>query len=26
MNPYPCGYAGDAVKPCICAPAVFTKY
>ncbi|MBL8079921.1 MAG: ATP-binding protein [Anaerolineales bacterium] len=25
---YPCpgGYAGDAVKPCTCAPAVVTKY
>lgn len=26
MNPCPCGYANDAVKPCTCAPAVVTKY
>src|SRR6266498_4630952 len=23
---YPCGYYGDAVKPCTCAPAMVTKY
>jgi magnesium chelatase family protein len=26
MNPCPCGYYGDPVKPCTCAPAVVTKY
>ncbi|MCA1900586.1 MAG: YifB family Mg chelatase-like AAA ATPase, partial [Chloroflexi bacterium] len=26
MNPCPCGYYGDPVKPCSCAPAVVTKY
>ena len=26
MNPYPCGYFGDSLKPCTCAPAVVTKY
>ncbi|CAG1007610.1 Competence protein ComM [Anaerolineales bacterium] len=26
MNPCPCGYYGDSVKPCTCAPAVVTKY
>ena len=26
MHPCPCGYAGDSVKPCTCAPAVVTKY
>ena len=26
MNPCPCGFSGDPVKPCTCAPAVFTKY
>lgn len=26
MNPRPCGYANDAVKPCTCAPAVVTKF
>jgi len=26
MNPCPCGYYGDAVKPCTCAPATVTKY
>lgn len=26
MNPYPCGFHGDAQKPCSCAPAVVTKY
>ena len=26
MNPCPCGFNGDAVKPCTCAPAVVTKY
>jgi magnesium chelatase family protein len=26
MNPCPCGFYGDAQKPCTCAPAVVTKY
>ena len=26
MNPCPCGYFGDAVKPCTCAPSTVTKY
>jgi magnesium chelatase family protein len=26
MNPCPCGYYGDAQKPCTCAQAVVTKY
>jgi magnesium chelatase family protein len=26
MNPCPCGYYGDPVKPCSCAPAAVTKY
>jgi magnesium chelatase family protein len=26
MNPCPCGYAGDPVKPCTCAHALVTKY
>jgi len=26
MNPCPCGYYGDALKPCTCAHAVVTKY
>jgi len=26
INSCPCGYAGDPVKPCTCAPAVVTKY
>jgi magnesium chelatase family protein len=26
MNPCPCGYAGDAVRECTCAPAVVTRY
>jgi len=26
MNPCPCGYYGDTLKPCTCAPAVVTKY
>src|SRR6266540_4368849 len=26
MNPCPCGYYGDAVKPCTCAHALVTKY
>lgn len=26
MNPCPCGYFGDAVKPCTCSPATVTKY
>ncbi|HXF85711.1 MAG TPA: YifB family Mg chelatase-like AAA ATPase [Anaerolineales bacterium] len=26
MNPCPCGYYGDPVKPCTCAPALVTKY
>jgi magnesium chelatase family protein len=26
MNPCQCGYFGDPIKPCTCAPAVVTKY
>jgi magnesium chelatase family protein len=26
MNPCPCGYYGDPVKPCTCAHAVVTRY
>ncbi len=26
MNPCPCGYYGDPVKPCSCAPGMVTKY
>jgi len=26
MNPCPCRYFGDAVKPCTCAPSTVTKY
>jgi magnesium chelatase family protein len=26
MNRCPCGYYGDSLKPCTCAPAVVTKY
>ncbi len=26
MNPCPCGYYGDPLKPCSCAPSVVTKY
>jgi magnesium chelatase family protein len=26
MNPCPCGYYGDAVKPCTCASSTVTKY
>jgi len=26
MNPCPCGYYGDSLKPCTCAPALVTKY
>ncbi|NWG08416.1 MAG: YifB family Mg chelatase-like AAA ATPase [Chloroflexi bacterium] len=26
MNPCQCGYYGDPVKPCTCAPAAVTKY
>lgn len=26
MNPCPCGYYGDPVKPCTCAPSAVTKY
>ena len=26
MNPCPCGYAGDSVKPCTCSSATVTKY
>ncbi len=26
MNPCPCGYYGDASKPCTCAPSTVTKY
>jgi magnesium chelatase family protein len=26
MNPCPCGYYGDLLKPCTCAPSTVTKY
>ena len=26
MNPCPCGYFGDSVKECTCAPSVVTRY
>ncbi|MBN1440889.1 MAG: YifB family Mg chelatase-like AAA ATPase [Anaerolineales bacterium] len=26
MNPCPCGYAGDPVRECTCAPAAVTRY
>jgi magnesium chelatase family protein len=26
VHPCPCGYYGDALKPCTCAPMVVTKY
>ena len=26
MNPCPCGYYGDPVKPCTCSNAMVTKY
>ena len=26
MNPCPCGYYGDPVKPCTCSTAIVTKY
>ena len=26
MNPCPCGYYGDPVKACTCAPSLVTKY
>jgi magnesium chelatase family protein len=26
MNPCPCGYYGDAIKPCTCSAATVTKY
>ena len=26
MNPCPCGYYGDSLKPCTCAAALVTKY
>ena len=26
MNPCPCGYFGDPIKPCTCAPSTVTKY
>jgi len=26
MNPCPCGWYGDSLKPCTCAPAMVTKY
>ncbi len=26
MNPCQCGYFGDSLKPCTCAPAMVTKY
>jgi magnesium chelatase family protein len=26
MNPCPCGYAGDSVRACTCAPAMVTRY
>jgi magnesium chelatase family protein len=26
MNPCPCGYYGDSLKPCTCTSALVTKY
>ena len=26
MNPCPCGYYGDSLKPCTCSPGTITKY
>ena len=26
MNPCPCGFYGDPIKPCTCAPSTVTKY
>lgn len=26
MNPCPCGFWGDLIKPCTCAPSMVTKY
>jgi magnesium chelatase family protein len=26
MNPCPCGFAGDPVKPCTCTPQAITRY
>jgi magnesium chelatase family protein len=26
MNPCPCGYFGDSLKPCTCSPSTVTKY
>ncbi len=26
MNPCPCGYYGDPLRPCTCSPSVVTKY
>ncbi len=26
MNPCPCGFFGDPVKPCTCSPGIVTKY
>jgi magnesium chelatase family protein len=26
MNPCPCGYYGDSLKPCTCSPSTVTKY
>src|SRR5215468_9254396 len=26
VHPCPCGYFGDTLKPCTCAPVVVTKY
>ena len=26
MNPCPCGFYGDSLKPCTCAPGMVTKY
>ncbi|NDJ60783.1 MAG: YifB family Mg chelatase-like AAA ATPase [Chloroflexi bacterium] len=26
MNPCPCGYHGDPVKPCTCSPTMITRY
>ena len=26
VHPCPCGYYGDSLRPCTCAPVVVTKY